>query len=201
MNTAIDLTAIPALAAAAIVAILFFAAVGVVCIGEYIRMGYRGDMRHRRDEKQEPASEPAEPVSAPEPAVEVQVYERPAPDLLPPAPPHVSEVPIYGRMPVGLPQCDSIDWRFEWERPAVPFPTGSFPVVVLNDDIEGYQVSAVPARQLPGFEVDEAARKHFRPTTDAALREAAELLAAKRERRKVSVDLGELGVRTAEVSA
>lgn len=158
---------------------LFMAFAGAAVYGliQYTREMMRalaGDMRHRREDL-EPEPVSAEPVAVPEPEVveatadpgpaaapvEVVVIERPMPDLLPPAPPRRDEVPIFAQVPLRLPQYDSMDWRFGWNRPAVAFPTGSFPVVVLSDDIEGYQVSAVPDRQLEGFEVKDDKRKRF----------------------------------------
>lgn len=156
MNQTIDLTAVPILAVAALVAIQLFAAVGVVYIGERIFMGYRGEMRHRRVEEPEPAT-PAEPVAEPEPVVEVTVMR--TADLLPPPPPLPEDVPLFRSTPVPLPAYQS--YGFRWTLPADPFPTGALPVVELRDDVDMYQVSEVPPAQLPGFEVEPSARRRF----------------------------------------
>lgn len=131
------------------------------------------EWRYRR----EVAALPAEPVAQPEPmpvpepeptrepepvpvAAEVVFIERrPAPDLLPLPEPHPEEVPIFRGTPVPLPAYAS--YGFHWKRPKVDFPTGTFPVVVLGDDIEGYQVSEVPAKQRAGFEVDAEDRRRL----------------------------------------
>lgn len=130
------------------------------------------EWRYRREMRQMPAEPVApterapapEPVAAwaavPQPAAEVVFIERrPQPDLLPLPEPRPEEVPIFRQTPVPLPDYDS--YSFKWRLPKEPFPTGSFPVVVLSDDIEGYQVSEVPPQQREGFEVNPQERRRL----------------------------------------
>lgn len=184
----IDLPPVPMWAVILVVALLVFSGMGIGLFAFTVVLAH---FDSRRTDPPEPISvavvpepEPASmlaieaaPVVAEEvPApVVIEVLERAVPDLLPPPPPRRDEVPVFAQVPVRLPQYDSIDWKFFWNKPTDPNGTGTYPLVLRDDVDDLYEVSEVPAKSLPGFEVDPSARSRFK-RSDKELRAQADAL-------------------------
>lgn len=189
----IDLTALTPLQLMLALALIFLAAVGANHICHALLVGAKSLRRIEPPAESQPEPAPqmtvippwSEPVEDPEPippAWRQQLALEPAP-MCPP-----------------LAKADSREWRFTPFRPtrhvADLAPTGEWKVVGGVDPLDVEEPE--PPKQMPGFEVGEARGRFIKDPTVAA---AAKLLPKKRGKRPVTVDLGEMGTRTVEVSA
>lgn len=205
MNTTIDLTAIPLWAAVTITVVLFLAAVGAVFLGNRILAGLRST--HALSDEPPAESEPPMVVVAPwsdagtSDVLTGVVWRREI---------EAATAPVFESTP--LPDHVSV-WRMpEWKLDD-PDRTQLWPI------IKGYDAEDLDPGPEP--EVDPNTRRRFvrsdaemgalavaqgfesagEQVKDPAIAEAAKWLPKARTSRRLSIDLGELGVRTAEVSA
>lgn len=185
MNTTIDLTAFPLWLAAVIALVLFLAAVGAFFIGSRIYAGFRPPRWMREDHA------PAEPAADLPMLVVAPWSEAGTSDVLTGAvvwrrEVEAAPVPVFDSTP--LPDHDSV-WRFKPFNLDDPQRTGAWPIV-RGVDAQDLDMEEEPPKQLPGFEVEESARKRFQISSEV-LREVAENLPKKRKTRaKVDLDAG-----------
>jgi hypothetical protein len=105
-------------------AVFFFAAIGVVLVCFCILV----DAFRISFPLPATAVDTAVPEAAPVPVVHVgEVVLAPQPDLLPPAPVSLAEVPIFSEIPFTLPMA--MDFGFTWGPSALTAPTGSYQVI------------------------------------------------------------------------
>jgi hypothetical protein len=105
-------------------ALFFFAAIGVVLVCFCILI----DAFRIRFPLPATAVDTDVPETPPAPVVHVgEVVLAPQPDLLPPAPVSLADVPIFSEIPFTLPMA--MDFGFTWGASALTSPTGSYQVI------------------------------------------------------------------------
>jgi hypothetical protein len=106
-------------------ALFFFAAIGVVLVCFCILVDA---FQIRFPLPATAADTDVVPETPPVPVVHVgEVVLAPQPDLLPPAPVSLAEVPIFADVPFTLPMA--MDFGFTWGPSALTTPTGSYQVI------------------------------------------------------------------------
>jgi hypothetical protein len=107
-------------------ALFFFAAIGVVLVCFCILVDA---FRIRFPLPATAVDTAVAPETPPAPVVHVgEVVLAPQPDLLPPAPVSLAEVPIFSEIPFTLPIA-TMDFGFTWGPSALTSPTGSYQVI------------------------------------------------------------------------